>query len=53
MTGTRRGGETVITTRRGTYRVGAVFRRGASAVLYETGTDTCSSSRTATRTTTS
>ncbi|MFF3443837.1 lipopolysaccharide kinase InaA family protein [Streptosporangium sp. NPDC002721] len=32
--------ETVITTRRGTYRIGGVFRRGASAVLYESGADT-------------
>ncbi|MER6832098.1 lipopolysaccharide kinase InaA family protein [Streptosporangium sp. NPDC000563] len=32
--------EVVITTRRGTYRIGGVFRRGASAVLYESGTDT-------------
>ncbi|WP_329087009.1 lipopolysaccharide kinase InaA family protein [Streptosporangium sp. NBC_01469] len=32
--------ETVITTRRGTYRIGGVFRRGASAVLYESGPDT-------------
>ncbi|MER6177698.1 lipopolysaccharide kinase InaA family protein [Streptosporangium sp. NPDC001681] len=32
--------ETVITTGRGTYRIGGVFRRGASAVLYESGPDT-------------
>lgn len=32
--------ETVITTRRGTYRVGGVFQRGASAVLYRSGPDT-------------
>ncbi|MEV8631027.1 lipopolysaccharide kinase InaA family protein [Streptosporangium sp. NPDC051023] len=34
------GSETVITTRRGTYRVGKVLRRGATAVLYESGPDT-------------
>ncbi|GAA2908584.1 hypothetical protein GCM10010517_75020 [Streptosporangium fragile] len=38
--GSGRAPETVITTRRGTYRVGGVFRRGASAVLYESGADT-------------
>ncbi|GIH96612.1 hypothetical protein Psi01_72420 [Planobispora siamensis] len=34
------GGETVITTRRGTYRLGGVLRRGATAVLYRTDGDT-------------
>ncbi|WP_326645583.1 molecular chaperone DnaJ [Streptosporangium sp. NBC_01755] len=37
---TGRATETVITTGRGTYRIGSVFRRGASAVLYESGPDT-------------
>lgn len=32
--------ETVISTKRGTYRIGEVFRRGASAVLYESSADT-------------
>ncbi|MFF5210247.1 lipopolysaccharide kinase InaA family protein [Streptosporangium sp. NPDC000396] len=31
---------TVITTGRGTYRIADVFRRGASAVLYDSGTGT-------------
>ncbi|WP_326826207.1 lipopolysaccharide kinase InaA family protein [Streptosporangium sp. NBC_01756] len=31
--------ETVITTRLGTYRIGRVFRRGATAVLYGSGDD--------------
>ncbi|MBG0826523.1 molecular chaperone DnaJ [Planomonospora sp. ID67723] len=34
------GAGSVITTRRGTYRIGGVFRRGATAVLYESGGDT-------------
>ncbi|MBB2912370.1 serine/threonine protein kinase [Streptosporangium becharense] len=36
----RRSPETVITTRRGTYRIGRALRRGATAVLYESGADT-------------
>ncbi|MDP9864618.1 MULTISPECIES: lipopolysaccharide kinase InaA family protein [Streptosporangium] len=35
-----RAAETVITTRRGAYRLTGVFRRGASAVLYGTDGDT-------------
>lgn len=35
----REDAETVITTGRGTRRVGKVFRRGATAVLYESGAD--------------
>ncbi|GII04308.1 lipopolysaccharide kinase InaA family protein [Planobispora takensis] len=38
--GGERDGETVITTRRGTYRLGGVLRRGATAVLYRTDGDT-------------
>ncbi|WP_433246771.1 lipopolysaccharide kinase InaA family protein [Streptosporangium sp. CA-135522] len=35
-----RDSETVITTRRGSYRISGAFRRGASAVLYRSGDDT-------------
>ncbi|GAA3091665.1 lipopolysaccharide kinase InaA family protein [Streptosporangium carneum] len=35
-----RSAETVITTGRGTYRIGRAFHRGATAVLYDSGADT-------------